>query len=77
MIIFTRHSLLKLKQRNISPQLVTKTFKSPDYQFTSCSNREVIYKKFNRLYLRVIYRREREDIIVITQYWTKRIKEKT
>ena len=74
MIIFTQHALLKLRQRNISKKLVVEAFKSPDHSLESRSNRNIIYKKFSRLYLKVIYREESENIVVITQYWTKTIK---
>jgi hypothetical protein len=74
MIIFTQHALLKLKQRNILKKLVTEVFKNPDYILESYSDRKIIYKKFSRLYLKVIYREESENIVVITQYWTKTIK---
>ena len=77
MIVFSRHSLLKLKQRDISSQLVKRALKSPDYRFSSYSDRKIIYKKFNKSYLRVIYKKEEKDIFVVTQYWTKRIKEKS
>jgi|AntAceMinimDraft_18_1070375.scaffolds.fasta_scaffold35897_2 hypothetical protein len=77
MIIFSSHSLLKLKQRDISSQLVKKALKLPDHQFSSYSDRKIVYKKFNNLYLRVIYKEKRNDIFVITQHWAKRIKEKS
>jgi len=69
MIIFTQHALLKLKQRDIPKGLVLKTLEFPDYQFSTHGNREIKYKKFGRLYLKVIYKKEQGDIIVITQYW--------
>ena len=74
MIFFTQHSLLKLKQRKISKSLVVKALKNPDYVLKSHSDREIVYKKSSKLYLKIIYREESEDIIIITQYWTKTIK---
>jgi len=74
MIFFTQHSLLKLKQREISESLVSKTLKNPDHIFKSYSDREIAYKKFRKLYLKVIYKEEFGNISVITQYWTKIIK---
>ena len=73
MIVFTEHSLLKLKQRNILKSLVTKVLKNPDHISKSHSNRKVCYKKIGQLYLKVIYKEEVEDIIVITQYFIKKI----
>jgi len=74
MIIFTSHALLKLEQRKISQKLVKKALTSPDYKFTTYSNREIIYKKFDKLYLKIIYKEENQNIIVITQYWEEKPK---
>jgi len=74
MIIFTQHALLKLKQRRISQETVRKTLKSPDYKFPSYLDRKIVYKKFGKLYLKVIYRKEERNIIVITQHWEERPK---
>ncbi len=74
MIIFSEHALLKLKQRGISKITVKGALYSPDYKFSSYSDRMVIYKKFDKLYLKVIYRMENGDTIVITQHWEKKPK---
>jgi len=73
MIIFTQHSLLKLKQRRIAKNLFIETLRKPDHAFKSYSDREIYYKKF-KLYLKVIFKKGGKDIIVITQYWEKRPK---
>ena len=73
MIIFTQHSLLKLKQRKIPKELVVETLKNPEHISESYSNREVLYKKFGRLYLKVIFRKEEKYIIIITQYWVIKV----
>jgi hypothetical protein len=69
MIIFSQHALLKLEQRNIPKLFVTRTLKSPDHKSDSYKERGIAYKKFGELYLKVIYKRARINIIVITQYW--------
>jgi len=69
MIIFTRHALLKLRQRGISKVAVKETLKLPDYKLPSYSGRMIAYKKFDKLYLKVVYKVEDDDIIVITQHW--------
>jgi len=74
MIIFTRHALLKLKQRAISKTAVSETLKSPDYKFPSYSGRIISYKKFDKLYLKVVYKIEDDNIIVITQHWEEKPK---
>jgi len=72
MIIFTQHALLKLEQRGISKIVVKETLCSPDYKFPNYSDRKIVYKKFDRLYLKVIYKIEGEDIVVITQHWEEK-----
>lgn len=74
MIIFTQHSLLKLEQRGITKNLVIEAIRKPDYTFKSYSDRKISYKKFIKLYLKVIFKKEGKDILVITQYWEKRPK---
>ena len=74
MIIFTNHALLKLKQRRISKEAVRKTLKSPDYKTPSYSGRILAYKKFDRVYLKVVYKIEKDNIIVITQHWEEKPK---
>ena len=71
---FASHFLLKLKQRRISQNATRKTLKIPDYKIPSCSNRMIAYKKFDKLYLKVIYKIEGENIIVITQHWEEKSK---
>ncbi len=74
MIIFTRHSLLKLQQRNISKALVLKALNAPDYQFPSSDGKKIAYKKFGKLYLKVVYRPKKKNIIVLTQHWEEKFK---
>jgi len=73
MIILTPHALLKLKQRGIKRSFVIKAINKIDFQKSSHSDRTIIYKKFGRLYLKVIFKKENLKIIVITQYWVKKI----
>lgn len=74
MIIFTPHSLLKLKQRKISKKLIIKTLKNPDNVLKSYAGRKIADKKFDHRYLKVIFKTEKQNSIVITQYWTKEVK---
>jgi len=74
MIIFTNHALLKLSQRKISKIAVIKTLEYPDYKSPSYSDRMIAYKKFDKMYLKVIYKIEKDNIIVITQHWIEKPK---
>lgn len=74
MIIFTDHALLKLKQRGIKKDFVLKALIKPQYQFQSYGDRKVASKKFGNLYLKIIYREEDGNTIIITQHWDKQFK---
>lgn len=74
MIIFTQHALLKLQQRNIKKNLVIKTLNEPDTTFATYGDRVASFKKFGKLYLKVIFRKEGRNIVVITQHWVEKIR---
>jgi len=76
-IIFSAHSLLKLKQRNIIKQKIIQTVKNPDVVLLSLLNRKMAYKKFGRLYLKVVFIKESDIIVIITQYWDEQFNKKT
>lgn len=73
MVIFTKHALLKLRQRRIPRVSVERTLRKPDFVRASTRERRIAYKKFRRLYLKVIYAEERGQMIVITQYWDEEL----
>ena len=68
-IIFTEHALMKLKQRRISRTLVERTLRKPQFVLRSRGRRKVAYRKFRRLYLKVVFVEERGHTVVITQHW--------
>lgn len=73
MIIFTQHAILKLKHRYIPKELVIDAVKHPDQMMQSYRDRKIVYKKLKKIYLKVIFRKEKENIIVITQHLTDKI----
>jgi len=73
-IIFTNHSLLKMNQRGISKAMVIDTAKNPDHVYDSREDRKVAYKKLGWMYLKVIFKKERGNLLIITQYLVKEIK---
>ncbi len=75
-IIFSTHSLLKLKQRSILKQKIIQTIKNPDIISPSLSNRKIAYKKFGKLYLKVVFIKENDIIVIITQYWDEKFNKK-
>ena len=76
MIIFTKHALEKLAQRNIKKSLILEAIKKPDYQVSSYGDRRISYKKFKKLYLSVVYKFEFSDMVIITAHWVEKIKKK-
>ncbi len=76
MIVFTEHSKAKMKQRNISKELIKKVLKNPDNILPSYGKRKIAHKKIGRLFLRVIFKKEKDKIIVITTHWIKKWRSK-
>lgn len=74
MIVFTRHALLKLQQRSVKKDLVIKTLEKPERAFPTYGKRIAAFRKFGRLYLKVVFRKEGKNIVVITQYWVEKLK---
>jgi len=73
MIRFSKHALLKLEQRKIPRNFVFATLRKPDYTVESYGDRKIVFRKFKKLYLKVIFQRKSDKITIITQYWVNKI----
>ena len=73
-IVFSSHALLKMGQRNIDRQLVLKTVNNPDFSQPSRNFREEFYKKFGNKYLKIVIKREKKSIVVVTAHWIAKYK---
>ena len=73
-IIFTQHSLSQMKIRNISMENVIECLRNPDRELTDDYNNIIAQKINSSILLRVVYRKENEDKIVITAYITSKLK---
>ena len=73
-IIFSDHSEIKIKQRELSKELISKTVIAPDFIIPSYNNLERAYKQFGKLYLEVIFVKEEEILIIITAHWVEKFK---
>ena len=71
-IIFTDHALEKLRQRRITKSLVLKTIKHCEKMVYEQGYYHV-FRKWQHRYLKVIFKREGEIIIVITEYFIYRL----
>ena len=75
-IIFTKHFLIKLAQRKINRQFVVETIKSPDLTRPSYGFREELYRKFGKYFLKVVVKKRKQHIIVLTTHWIAKTKNK-
>ena len=73
LIIFSKHAILKLEQRKINKQFVLETIKSPELIRPSYNLKEELYRKFTKNYLKVVVKKYREKIIVITVHWVAKL----
>lgn len=73
-IIFTKHFLIKLEQRKINRQFVLETIKNPSLIRPTYGFREELYKKFGKLYLKVVIKRRKEHIVILTTHWVAKTK---
>ena len=71
--VFTDHALLKLAHRKLSEEFVVRMLKGAEVVTASSSGRQIAYKKVRKMYLKVVFRKEADKTIIITQYFTKKI----
>ena len=75
-IIFTRHLRIKLEQRKINRVFVLETIKNPDLVRPTYGLREELYRKFSKLFMKVIIKKKSKHIIVLTAHWVAKTKDK-
>ncbi|MEK9180585.1 MAG: DUF4258 domain-containing protein [Patescibacteria group bacterium] len=68
-IIFTKHAVLKTEQRRLSREKVQNVLREPEFIRPSYGNREIAYRKIGKHYLSVIFKKEKNAIVVITAHW--------
>ena len=71
-ITYTEHAKARMALRKISRSEVEQTISEPYFSIPARSNRMVIVKKYQDKYLKVIFERSNDKIIVVTVYWTRR-----
>ena len=75
-IVFSRHSLLQIKQRALRKEDVLITVKEPDFISHSYNFREERYRLFTKNHLKVVVRVEIDQVVVITAHWVAKLKSK-
>jgi len=76
LIIFTKHAIIKLKQRKINRQFVLEVVKNPELIRPTYGFREELYRKFGKYYLKVVIKRRKESVLVLTQHWIAKTRDK-
>ena len=73
-IFFTKHLIIKLRQRKINRQFVLETIKNPDLMRPTYGLREEMYRKFGKLYMKVIVKKRKKHTIILTAHWVAKHK---
>ncbi|KKS37320.1 MAG: hypothetical protein A3G49_01530 [Candidatus Sungbacteria bacterium RIFCSPLOWO2_12_FULL_41_11] len=71
-IIFSRHALLKLEHRNLTKEMVVAVITKPSYLILA-GDKFHAYRRLGKLYLKVIFVRTTNVIIVLTQHFVKKV----
>lgn len=70
-IRFTKHALERLIERKITPAQVLRTIRKPDIK-TEEDGQTAVYQRFGRLALKIVIKKEKEEIRVITVHWIEK-----
>lgn len=68
-IKFTKHALERLNERNIDEKQVLKTIENPEVKTAESENLTAVYKKFDNLALKVVYKEEEGELKIVTVHW--------
>jgi len=69
MFVYTSHAEQRIEQRNLSVAQIEETVLQPDKVFAGFKQRMLARRDFSGNILEVIYRRQEDNIIIITAYW--------
>ncbi|MHA1646484.1 MAG: DUF4258 domain-containing protein [Promethearchaeota archaeon] len=72
-IIYTKHSLLQMKNRKISPTQIESILKNPQKKTDDEFGNQVAQKIIDNYLIRVIYKIQDENIVIITAYRTSKL----
>ena len=72
-IKFTKHALQQMQNRNIKKEEVLETINNPEKLGKNSSKNLIAQRVFGDKLLRVIYRIEEKDKIIITAYKTSKL----
>lgn len=69
MFIYTKHANLRIKQRNLLLKQIEETLISPNKILSAFRGRQIAQKTFGRQVLEVVFKKEKDNIIILTAYW--------
>ena len=75
-IVFSKHALLKLGQRELEKAKILETVMFPDFIQPSYSFREARYRLYSKKHLKVVVMLEKERTIIVTAHWVAKLKSK-
>lgn len=73
-IKFTKHALERMKIRNLSKEEILEIIKNPDSIVKDAYGNNIAQKLKSDFFIRVFFRRNNGDIIIITMYKTSKLK---
>jgi hypothetical protein len=73
LVEYTEHAILRMRHRKISKAIVEDAIQNPDLSFISRIHRLVALKKYDDKFLKIIYEKSNNKVIVVTVYWTRRL----
>ncbi|MEM2971037.1 MAG: DUF4258 domain-containing protein [Candidatus Bathyarchaeia archaeon] len=73
LIKYTEHATFRMSHRSISKVKVEETVQNPDFSFITRLGRSAALRKYGDKFLKVIYEKSNDKIIVVTVYWTRRV----
>lgn len=68
-MVFTKHALEKLAERQIEKKLVESCVENPDFIFPEEEGKKAYLKVMGKNYLKVIVAENENELIVVTVYW--------
>ncbi len=67
-IRYTDHAIKRKLERDIKDEEIDQTLASPDYTISSIEERKIAVKQIGPKTLHVVYKEQKENIIIITVY---------
>ncbi|MEO0093793.1 MAG: DUF4258 domain-containing protein [candidate division WOR-3 bacterium] len=68
-IIYTHHAKMRLEIRGITEEMVAKTLSEPDEAGKGYKNRNLVFRTFPQGRIKVVYKVENEEIVIISVMW--------